>query len=87
MKMMEHERFGDPMAKIMDKEEKKEKEGKFKLKVKCKFAGLPNRFGISPGHRWDGVDRSNGYEAKFLQNMNLRKDKAETANIWSMREL
>jgi pre-mRNA-splicing factor CWC26 len=56
---------------------------------KPKYEGsfLPNRFHIPPGHRWDGVDRSNGYEKQWFEKQNARRAVEEEAYKWSTSDM
>ncbi|KAJ5594682.1 uncharacterized protein N7459_000890 [Penicillium hispanicum] len=46
----------------------------------------PNRYGIRPGHRWDGVDRANGFEKEWFAARN-KKGRLEALDYqWQMDE-
>lgn len=48
---------------------------------------MPNRFGVPPGHRWDGVDRSNGYENRWFTKENAKKAVEEEIYKWSTEDM
>lgn len=52
-----------------------------------KGAFAPNRFSIRPGFRWDGVERSTGFEAKYFQRINDRKLHQADAQAWRQEDM
>lgn len=79
----ETERWNDPAAAFVEtKKKKKSKSGR--PLYQGSFA--PNRFGIRPGYRWDGVDRGIGFEKKWFDVRNKKKDEEALRYHWEMDE-
>ena len=91
--LKESDRFGDPMKEIRKYQKgtatEKDKKKLWSRKVfpPCSFEAPPNRFDIEPGHRWDGKDRSNGFEGKWLGRANQQKANKESFYKWASKEM
>jgi len=79
--LKEKERWDDPAMQFLIGKGK----GKGKsVSGKPLYAGAapPNRYNIRPGHRWDGVDRSIGFEAKRFKAMNRTVRNKDLSHNW-----
>ncbi|EFP85067.1 uncharacterized protein PGTG_11236 [Puccinia graminis f. sp. tritici CRL 75-36-700-3] len=79
------QRWNDPAARFLTKSSDSTTKS-----TKPKYNGPPpppNRYGIPPGFRWDGVDRSNGFEKKLFQTGNDQKRLRAEAYNYSVDEM
>lgn len=81
--LKERSQWNDPAMGFL----KKKKAGRsITGKPLYKGAFQPNRYGIRPGHRWDGVDRANGFESQWFNSRNKKADNAKMEYQWQMDE-
>ena len=81
------ERDGDPMlAYVRSKKSKNVAKGKELPRYKGPQPPA-NRFNLWPGYRWDGIDRSNGFEKSLFAKRSERKAVAEDAYKWSIEDM
>ncbi|PTB71005.1 hypothetical protein BBK36DRAFT_1176281 [Trichoderma citrinoviride] len=84
--LKDQQRWNDPMMQFLaDKDTGRGSKGSKRRPV---YAGSapPNRYGIKPGYRWDGVDRGNGHEAERFKAINRRERNKGLDYAWQMDE-
>jgi pre-mRNA-splicing factor CWC26 len=84
------ERWNDPAAGFLTKPARKKVSGRSvrlgPSRPEYQGAFEPNRYGIKPGYRWDGVDRTNGFERKWFAARNKKEDIRRLEYQWEMDE-
>ena len=95
-KLKEVVRWDDPMAMYMAQKQAEEapvtaigdSSGAGAATKKKVYQGHapPNRYGIPPGWRWDGVDRGNGFEKEWFQARSKKARNEELSYQWQEDE-
>ncbi|KAH8404653.1 hypothetical protein KR215_006266 [Drosophila sulfurigaster] len=86
--LREQEHADDPMLAYMQAKRKKQEQLSNKPVMPVYAGSYPeNRFGIRPGYRWDGVDRSNGYEQRWFDKQNERRAVQDEAYKYSVEDM
>jgi pre-mRNA-splicing factor CWC26 len=91
--LKESVRWDDPMAQFLTEKKAPARSGGGnpaggggEIKKVYKGAAAPNRYGIRPGYRWDGVDRGNGWEGERFRELNRGKRNKDLNFAWQMDE-
>ena len=85
--LKDKDRWNDPMLQFMDERSRnaRDRKGANKRPI-YKGAAPPNRYGIKPGYRWDGVDRGIGFETERFKAINRRDRLKGLDYSWQMDE-
>lgn len=83
--LKETERWNDPMMQFLAGKKTSGPTGKSTHSAPAySGAAPPNRYGIKPGYRWDGVVRGNGFEAERFKAINRRERNRGLEYSWQM---
>ncbi|KAJ3352709.1 Pre-mRNA-splicing factor cwc26 [Kappamyces sp. JEL0680] len=75
-------RWGDTMASLVSTKSKQSRRATYQGPTPA-----PNRFNIAPGYRWDGVDRSNGWELKLFRSQHELAERKADYHRWAAEDM
>ncbi|KAG6017611.1 hypothetical protein E4U54_005716 [Claviceps lovelessii] len=86
--LKERDRWNDPLLQFGGGNNHEQVKARKDGGKKPVFSGAapPNRYGIKPGYRWDGVDRGIGFETERFRAMNRRDRLKNLDYSWQLDE-